>query len=239
MAKSIIEIIPDPEALLELEPEEVAGIVIEHLNSLEPMNTGNLNRYNFSLPHTYEQFPQQYHKRIAECLMEGWMWLEREGMLAPKPGDTGDWYFITRRGKQINNASDLDAYRQSNRLPKQMLHGKIAQKVWSLYLRGDYDVAVFQSFKELEVAVRDACGFPASDIGTSLMRKAFDAESGPLRDTTLPKSEGEALAHLFAGAIGIYKNPHSHRAVTIEADEATEMIMLASHLLNIVDARKT
>lgn len=48
----------------------------------------------------------------------------------------------------------------------------------------------------------------------------------------------EALSHLFAGAIGSYKNPSSHRRVDLDAEQATEMTMLASHLLKIVDAGK-
>ena len=135
-------------------------------------------------------------------------------------------------------SADWDAYKKANQLPRQFLHPSIVAKVWPTYLRGDYDTAVFQAYKEVEVQVRTAIGAPFELVGVDLMRKAFHLTDGPLTDQGKPKAEREALAHLFAGAVGSYKNPHSHRNVQIDAQEASEMIILASHLLRIVAERK-
>ena len=234
---SIYSLVPDPDAILALAPEELAGVVLQYLNSLSDSNRGQLNRYNFSLSHTVQDYPEKYRDKISRALMEAWVWLEREGFLAPRPGSQGEWVFVTRRGQQVATPADLKAYQQSNVLPRQFLHPRLGQKVWASFLRGDYDTAVFQAFKEVEVTVREAGGFAETDLGVALVRKAFDPTGGALIDEASPLPEREALAHLFAGAIGSYKNPHSHRNVSIEAQEAAEMIVLASHLLGIVEKR--
>ena len=120
-------------------------------------------------------------------------------------------------------------------LPKRLLHHVVSQKVLPIFMQGAYGPAVFEAFKQVEVAVREAGGYRKNDYGTDLMRKAFNVEEGNLTDQNQPKSERQARSDMFAGAIGSYKNPGSHRDVEITAEEAAELIIFASHLLRIVD----
>ena len=113
----------------------------------------------------------------------------------------------------------------------------ISPKVESFFSQGVYDTAVFEAFKQVEIAVRKAGGYAEAEIGTKLMSKAFNVKNGDLIDQNQQKAEKEARFFLFAGAIGAYKNPGSHRDVEITAEEAVEMIALASLLLRIVDSR--
>lgn len=229
---------PDVEAILGIEPEELGGVVLAYLTTAE---RSEMTPGNFASPHAVANYPPGQQQDARRALIEAWMWLQREGFLAMEP-DHNNWYYITKRGYAAANADSFAAHRSASLLPQGALHPVIAEKVWGTFLRGDYDTSVFQSFKELEIAVRRAGGFSQTDIGMDLMRKAFRPETdkmlaGPLTDTRLPRGEQEALQHLMAGAIGSYKNPSSHRAVEITASEAVEMIVLASHLLGIVDRR--
>lgn len=91
----------------------------------------------------------------------------------------------------------------------------------------------------LEVSIRQVAGLGNECIGAKLTTRAFHPEDGLLTDKTAEPGERQALMNLMAGAIGSYKNPQSHRHVGLEASEAREMIIMASHLLGIVESRRT
>ena len=157
-------------------------------------------------------------------------------MLAPTPGKERNWLYVTRRGKELATAGDIGKYKRGNIIQPNTLDPILASKVVHLFIRGDYDTAVFQAFKELEIRVRSASSLPQELIGTDLMRSAFHPDNGKLTDMTRPKAEREATSHLFAGAIGLFKNPSSHRDVNWdEPIGCSELIYLANHLLRMVD----
>jgi uncharacterized protein (TIGR02391 family) len=213
-------------------PEDLAGALLGYLAALRQSNPNlRLNVFNFR---NDVRRDYGHNDAIDEALTEVWAVLEREGFLVR---DEADWYFISRRGEQALRADSFDSFRVALLLPKDMLNPKLLPQVWGAFVRGQYDTAVFEACKEVEITVRERAKLPDSLLGVDLMRKAFHPEIGVLTDPNRHSAERQALSDLFAGAIGSYKNPNSHRRVRIEPKEAVEIIILASHLLTIAESR--
>ncbi|MFJ9821063.1 TIGR02391 family protein [Streptomyces sp. NPDC101151] len=110
------------------------------------------------------------------------------------------------------------------------LHPALEDTVRTNFALGDYETACFATMKAVEVAVRDASGLDNSLVGVKLMRAAFQPHQngkagGPLADAEAEGGEQEAASALFAGAMGAYKNPASHRTVNFDDPiEAAEII---------------
>jgi uncharacterized protein (TIGR02391 family) len=240
---SLPKLIPDVDYLLNLEVEELASYLLIALAHARQNGLVALPNFISGLtsPHPHPaSYSDPRRDEIGLAITEAWNWLEVQGLLIPAPGINGANGFrvFSRRAGKMTSADDVKQFARSRRIEKDRLHPRIAQAVWSAYMRGEYDVAVLQAMKAVEVYVREAGSFGPGELGTDLMRKAFHEDNGPLTDKDVEKSERQARSALFAGAIGAYKNPHSHREVNLEdPDEAMEIVLLANHLLRIVAGR--
>ncbi len=226
------QIFPPIETAMELEPEELAPFVLKHLKQI-----GNINRYNYTLDSSsgLQEYAGQYRTEFLKRLMEAFIWLEREMFVAPQPGNGDHWYFITRRGDRLLQNEDFKTYAKETLLSSTTLDPILAQKVKPLFLRGDYDTAIFQAFKEVEIRVRKVGNYAKDDLGVDLMRRAFHPKTGVLTNKEATEAEKENMMHLFSGAIGLFKNPVSHRDIKdITPEWTADIIRFANCLLKMV-----
>jgi uncharacterized protein (TIGR02391 family) len=242
------ELFPTAEGLLEQTPESLAPTLLR-LGAAE--RQGGMFQPPIVLQATVgsgmtaehqHAYPHHKQNQVDALVGETWELLRRMGMIHPAPDINGQHGFmvLSRDGEEAIKGSDgFDRIRALRSFPKELLHPSIAKDAWAALQRGDFSTAVRDAFTVVEIAVREAGGYTQDDYGTDLMRQAFHERTGALTDQTLPKAERESFAHLFAGAIGAFKNPHSHRKITIDdMREAQRQVLEASHLLYIVDARK-
>lgn len=236
MAPTFKNSLPPLEVLLRLPREELAVHVLTYLRGQQ----GSVHRRNLVSPTSTEVIDYAGRERTFEAsraLTEAWMWLEREGLIAPDPtqiADGRDWAYVTKRGEAFRTQADVTAYRHAQMLQAQALDPELAEKVFPLFRPDDYDTPIFRAFKIVETRVRGMAGLPDDMTGVELMRAAFHHQTGALADKRLPKAEREAMAHFFAGAFGLFRNPSGHREHVKTAEEAAGRIICANELLRIL-----
>jgi uncharacterized protein (TIGR02391 family) len=234
----LIDFAPTAGELLEIEPEDL-GLILIRL--MQDVRQPNFSVSHFEMPIWNANSPgyvPQNRRAVSRAIAEAWHWLMYEGLIMPDPDQPNGWFCLTRRGQRLKGTAEIEAYSKRQLLPSSSMHPILIEKVRGMFLRGDYDLATFEAFKQVEIAARSAASLQPGLDSVDVVRKAFHPENGALTDTGAVMSERHALSHLFAGAIGHAKNPGSHRTVNLTAIEAAALIWLASYLLGIVDARR-
>lgn len=215
------------ETIVDLPIESLALAVLKNYAASKAWNRHN---WLMGAQHVLGNGPHMY------ALAEAWSWLEARALVAPDPHQSSaDARIVTRTGQRAIQEGSLKEILAAERIGLD-LHSRLEGRIRPIFLLGDYETAAFKAMKEVEVRVRELAKLPNDLIGVSLMRKAFNPTDGPLTDTTHEGGERQARSDLFAGAIGSFKNPTSHRTVTYaDPTEASEVIMLADLLMRILD----
>lgn len=234
--------IPVVDVMLKMPPEELAGIVLRVVAmQLNEQKNGHVHPIALREklrpgPYQWPGYPSRFEE-AEEAFDEAWAWLLAQGLLIPVPNGN-DYVRISRRGKSLTDAIAFRNYASGVTFQQSFLHPALAD-CWLDLARGDAEIAVFRAFRKVEVEIRTRAGYDNTHFGYKMISNAFNVDTGPLRDKSNPVAgERTGERDLFCGAMGLIKNPASHRAPTVEEEQlAKEQIVFASLLLRILDDR--
>jgi uncharacterized protein (TIGR02391 family) len=232
----------DGDELLELPLDQLAARLLRHLREQDE-NGVQLHISHVVNGAVWPELPPEKRSKLLPALVEAWDWLLARGLIASTHGSRTQWghTFITRRGDMFLLDPDALERLQAERRMEVDLHFRIRDRALPQFLLGEYELAAFAALREVEIRVRELSGAPESLIGVKLMQEAFRPNDGALYDASLDGGEAEAMMALFRGAIGVFKNPSSHRAVDYGSDpvQASEVVLLADLLLRLLDEAET
>lgn len=239
---------PPLATLLDMDPEAVAPFLLIYLNDYINNQRGNKEFHMNHVLGKEQAAVREYSggypndDKVMIVLTEAWGILMSQNFLSPAPssGMNHGFVSITRKGQQVKTEEDFKKFAHLKLLSRDVLDPELSKKAWTSFVDGDFEMAIFAAFKEVEVRMRNTAGLDNTHLGTRLAREVFDPQKGQLTDITNPDNgEKQAYSDLFAGAIGVFKNPTSHRPVNYDDPvTAVSLILFANTLLKVIDERK-
>ncbi|MFF1604207.1 TIGR02391 family protein [Streptomyces mirabilis] len=213
----------------------VSELAMALLRSLGDGRTVNVNNVLRGAEQAFQHNGERDCDALLAKLADAWSWLVAHGLVGPHPSNTSsDWQRVTASGREMAQDPKGSARVWAEVRLADVLDSTLEEKVRPIFNLGDYETACFAAMKAVEVEVRAVSGLDSSLVGVDLMRQAFKP-GGPLADPGAHGAEVVALMELFAGSIGAFKNPASHRAVHFsDPVEAAEVVQLADLLLRLL-----
>lgn len=125
------------------------------------------------------------------------------------------------------------------------IHPRVVKVSQSLYYDKYYDSAAEKAIKEVETVLREL--FTALKPNSNEPKNAMDIVNALLSDQSLydfdittvsGKDYHKGIKQLFEACFAAYRNPSSHRNISIGQREAFEQVALASQLLYILETNR-
>lgn len=223
-----------------LEADDVVALPLDDLALRVLRDARDNDEWNWRSWLLLAQQGYQGRPDAVAALSEAWAWLLNRGLVVRNVNQSAvEAIVISRQGHEALERG-LPWLRAVHRLDVELVP-ELEAKARPQFLRGDFEAAAFMAMKEVEVRVRTMGSLPASVLGVPLMQQAFrppknaDEQGGPLHRPDDEPGEAVAVMNLFAGAIGLFKNPASHRRVDFtDPTEAAEVVLLADLLMRLL-----
>lgn len=223
---------PTAEELRTLSTPDLGVILLGSMQ--DQPNPNNILRAH---EHAHSKNGEADADRLLQRVSDAWAWLIANGLVGPHHKQTpSDWHRVTEKGVTVAATGSVRELLAEQRLPDD-LHAEL-NDARDQFRAGNAELAVFAAMRQVEVRLRASSGAGNDMIGVPLARQAFRNDGGPLTDGRLERGEQEAIGHLFAGALGAFKNPTSHRVVDFDDPAvAADIVLLADLLLRLLDQR--
>lgn len=240
LVREIISQLPTPDRLLELTHAELQRVLLRFVTAVSDDPLRRMATCEGTITELFGAhggYDMNKREPVQKAVRRAWRALEEAELIEePDPMNGKNGYrVVSSEGRSVKTDVDFAAAQARGWLTSDLVDSALRGPCLRAFAAADYDTAVFEAFKAVESAVRKKAGYPSTDFGVTLMRKAFDPANGPLRDPGGSKSKREARQSLFVGAIGELRNPKAHGDPTItDPKEAIEEIMTASLLLRIL-----
>lgn len=125
---------------------------------------------------------------------------------------------------------------QTLRLDEIVSDPEILRRCEANFQQRDFDLAVFCAFKIVEERLRAKSGLGADALGVELVNKALSPSTGVMKyKHAQTSSEAEGVHRLFSGAVGLFKNPGSHRTIEFSDEmKAARAVAFADLLVSLI-----
>jgi hypothetical protein len=237
----LLQLFPTADQLLQASEIERERALLDHVAAVCADPARRMATREGVATELYGRGGYDYHvdkrNNVQRVVSRAWKALEDAGLIEEPDPDNGrnGYRVVSEKGRTAITEIDFGAAKIRGVFTREMFHTSLPDAAWNAFRAGDYDTAVFEAFKAVEIAVYKKGKYAGNEHGVPLMMMAFNPTNGPLRSADA--SHAEARRNLFAGALGELRNPKAHRGPRItDPLIAIEEMMTAGALLRIVES---